>query len=60
MFQHIESKIGLHQTLEVDYTVTGYLARIVNEKEETIIGSEGETIYDALENLDMKLEKIGD
>ena len=56
-FEVLESKLQLHQRLEVLYVVDGYVATFLDRDGERIVDqAHGETIAEAIEKLEEKLE----
>lgn len=56
-YENIENTIGLHKHLRVTYCVDCYSAEICNDNDETLVIADGETLEDALDNLEKKLWK---
>lgn len=53
----IEDNLGLHSRVEIIYVVDGYEASLIGENEETIETGFGESIFNALLDLDERLKK---
>lgn len=52
----LHEKLGLHETIEINYIVDGYWAKLINEFEQVLAEASGETIYLALRNLNNELK----
>lgn len=53
--KNLENKLGLHQRVEIIYVVDGYQASLVHESEITLAEAFGNTVQEAIRELDKQL-----
>jgi hypothetical protein len=59
MYPNIERRLGLHESVGVIYVVDGYEAALVHENQTVIAEAKGETVEEALANLELLLKPEG-
>jgi len=53
---NLDQALGLHQQIEIWYVVDGYTARLENENEQLLAEARGDSVADAIANLEKVLE----